>query len=180
MKRLVFALTLALATPALADTVTGNLAIAGLDIFTNNSITFVNPATVLLATGTLSPMQGATNLILNNQLNFSAEPQTQLFQWEGSGTTVSMVIHTFAVNHQNAFFLNVLGSATIFESGLDPTKYNFSLASTRPDGTTSYTLDIVQLTPVGEPSSLILLGTGLLSMALVYWIRRKGVKIIER
>lgn len=175
MKRLALALTIALAARAGATNITGNLAIAGLDTFTGNSITFHDPGTVLLATGSLSPMAppDPTPLNLANEPNFLAESGKELFSWTQGGTTITMTVDTFIVNNDNAFFLNVLGKATLTETGFSPTPYNFSLASTRPDGTTSYTLDVTQLTPVGEPSSLILLGTGLLSMWLLYWSRRR-------
>lgn len=176
MKRLCFALTLALfALRAEATNITGNLAIAGLDTYTGSSITFHDPGTVLLATGSLNVMSPPTITPLNliNEPTFLAEAGKELFSWTQNGVTITMTTDTFIVNNDNAFFLNVLGKATLTETGFSPTPYNFSLASTRPDGTTSYTLDVTQIPAVGEPSSLVLLGTGLLSMALLYWSRKR-------
>lgn len=181
MRKILLALaTLALAAvQAGADPVTGKMALGGINTFTPTSLTFVNPAVVLLSTGDFSMFPVGTFVHINNAASFAAEPGTELLDMTAGGTTLTLTINSFVVESVTANFLNVLGTATLTETGKSATPYDFSLTSSRPDGTTSFALDVAPPAVVPEPASLVLLGTGLLSLYLAYWIRRKGVKTIE-
>lgn len=181
MKRLVFSLavlTLVLSRSSGASPITGDLVVAGLDSFTSNTVNFTNPGTIIEATGSLAVMKGATNLMLDNITSFATEPGKTFFSWTGAGgsVTVTMDITTWTVTRDNANFLNALGTATLTETGFATTPYDFSFTSTKPDGVSSYTFDLTPPSPVAEPASLFLVGTGLLLFGWMYYFRKKYEK----
>lgn len=170
----IFALAIVLlAMPLLgrAIPITGNLALAGLDTYTTSSVVFTSPAVVLTATGSLSIMPGTVPVNFSNIANFSNEPGQALFTWSNLGITVTMVIDSLTVDTNNQNFLNIMGRATLTETGFDPTIYAYDFTSTRPDGTTSYTMDITN-NIVSEPASLLLVATGLISLASLCWVKK--------
>ena len=175
MRKLVF--TLALATSLAfspkgsADPVTGRLAVAGLNTYNGTSITFETPSTVLFADGTLGIMDTMPEAIhMINVSSFATEAGNNLFTWTNGTETVSMLITSFTVEQNTALFLNALGRAVISETGFSPTDYAFSFSSTRPDGTTSYSMDVAMApSAVKEPAPLFLIGSALALAALISW-----------
>ena len=177
MKRIVFTLAFALVTQvANADSVTGRLAVAGLNTYSSGSITFEPPATILFADGSLGVMNSAPGaLTMINVPDFATAPGNNLFKWTNGTDNVSMLIKTLSVEQSTSVFLNILGTSVVSQTGFDPTPYLFSFSSTRPDGTTSYSMDIVMApVVVPEPASLVLLGIALVLGALVF--RKKALQ----
>jgi|SRR6516165_4470218 hypothetical protein len=161
-----FALALAFAPLAMANSITGDLAIGGTNMHSLTGITFNNPAVIFLATGSLAVMSSVPTLTLNN-ITFATATGESLFDWNHGGTDIKMTLLNLTVEKNSPRFLNVKGTATLTQSGFSPTKYDYSLASTAT-GVTSYALT---LSTVPEPGTLGLLGTGVLGLAAM--IRRK-------
>lgn len=165
-------LLFALAVPLWGTPITGELSIAGLDHFDSTHINFTNPGFVLFASGSLGPMQTAGFPEVNlTSLSYASAVGTQLFDWNHVGTDVKDTILTFAVLEENAHFLNVAGTMQLTETGRANTDYIFTLTSTHPDGLTSYTLDI---TPIPEPFTLLLVGSGLGLIAFLLARRKRA------
>jgi hypothetical protein len=173
MKRtalVLLSLALSAAMPAMADNISGNVSLAGLDTYDATSITFINPADVLQASGTLAILLKVPQVTMHNISNFKSEDGKTLFDWNHLGDKISMEILSLNVVENTSQFLNITGTADMFETGDTTTLYDWSLTSTT-SGVTSFTLDAVS--PVPEPESLFLVGSGLISLAgFVYWKRK--------
>jgi hypothetical protein len=168
----VLAMAFAFVTRARASSITGDVSIAGLDSYTATSVTFTNPGIVLTSTGSLSTMLSVPLVTFNNITSFSTEAGKVLFDWNHSGIDIKMTILALTVLSDTSKFLNVVGTATMTETGFSPTKYDFSLTSTTT-GVTSYTLDALPPSTVPEPGSLLLVGSGLVSLAVLLYRKAK-------
>ena len=161
MKKLILIIALALSVSiARATPITGNLALAGVGTYTSTSFTFNGPAFVLVATGSLSPLLGL--MITPHNFAYSTAPGEHIFTSPG----VTLDVLTMLVVNNNSNFLNIKGTMELSQPGFDDTMYAYTMTATRPDGVSSYTLTAVPAAAIPEPVSLILVGTGLLVLAL--------------
>jgi hypothetical protein len=83
---------------------------------------------------------------------------------------IKVTILTLNVMTNSNRFLNVLGTILISETGKTSTSFDFSLTSTRTDGVTDFALTI---SPVPEPGTLFLVGSGLLGIAGILFRKAK-------
>lgn len=158
---IVLAMAFVLATPARANSINGNVSIAGLATDSPTSITFIGVSDVLAASGSLAKMLSIPTVTMDNITNFATEPGKLLFDWDHLGTNLSMEILTLTIVKNTPTFLNIKGTALMSETGFSNTLYDWSLTTTTT-GTTSFTLDSA---PVPEPGTLALAGTALVGLA---------------
>ena len=173
----------ALLPAAKADSIVGSFSLVGGDTFDATSIQFVSPAYVLSSTlpgltGLLSVPTNVQTVTLTNFFYASA-PGTMLFTTTGNGITVTFTISTDpslvtttyiaatppGVNPAETASLKIQGYGILTDTGYTDTAGRFSLTSSST-GATSF--QVVGDSPdepavVPEPSSLLMLGTGLLS-----------------
>ena len=172
------ALLMAIAVPcaANADPIVGDFSIAGSDTFDASSITFTNPAYVL--TSSLPGFAFLQQVTLANFVDSSAAGP--LFTTAGNG-----IVTTFTITSATATYtpagpgvnkkIVVDGLATIGQTGYTDTLASFSLTSSSVGNSTSFQL--VGDSPASvapEPSSLVLLGTGLLCAAALLMRRHRN------
>jgi hypothetical protein len=183
MKKFAFALlamatALAITPSALGDSISGQIGINGSsDKWTVSQVSFSNksPSNATVAGspatgGSLASLIGDTVTFPTNPLVFSTADGKEMFSVEGGLATLT--INTLVVDYDTALALILNGTGTLTETGYAPTAATWSLSSTKTGGTT-FGIDATTPT-VPEPSSLLLLGTGLLGLAVVVF--RKAAK----
>jgi PEP-CTERM motif len=160
----------------LADPITGSLGIAGSDTFTSTSINFTSPGVVINAAGDLAGFAFQPVTLDSFSFNSSADGKTLFTIVDGNQTlTFDITDITSSGTNSSLGFPNetVAGTGvltdTVFKHPTDfsPTDGTFTI-STNSNGSTTFALDTSPTAPPAvtpEPSSLLLLGTGLLSGA---------------
>jgi len=172
---LAMATALAITPAAMADSISGAINVAGLA--TTDGSTFVDfnnasvpPPTAEFGSGTLAAAAGDTLQFLTP---LTATSVGELFSTTGgTGTPISFLLEGLSFTPEANSQVQVNGYGILSENGYSDTFGSFQL-NTADNGFSSFTLD-ASVTP--EPSSLVLLGTGLLGLAFVAFRKAKPAR----
>jgi hypothetical protein len=183
----------ALAPPAEAAFITGSMSISGglvpvnaltgtmasLDTATGLDFTILGSAptpgvpgdfSVDAASGSFAGLQGSTGLIKDFAFgagpSAAAYPKPTILNLEIAGSGFSFDLSTISVLFQLPNVLSLLGTGTFHLNGFDATPGTFVFSSTQTNDTFAFAAsEGAAGTPIPEPGSMLLLGTGLIGLA---------------
>lgn len=166
------ALGAALAVSAMsahATSISGSISVFGAATTDGTTeVTFTNPATATLGTGSLALANGD---LINMLSPLTAASVGNLFTTASGPDAISFLLSSLTLTPIAGGQMEVTGSGLLSEAGFTNTAAGFEL-TTASNGNSTFTLDA---TVAPEPSSLMLLGTGLSGMAGMFFRRRRSI-----
>jgi hypothetical protein len=162
----------AFATTCSTNCVTGSISLAGSDTTNGTSeitFTFALPLYGGTSGSTLALANGESINMVTPNLSASSVGSNLFITTSGS-TSLSFLISSVTLTPESGGNLQISGLGTLTEAGYNPTPGSFDV-NTAGDGNVSFSADAT-VTP--EPSSLLLLGTGLLGLAFVAFRKAKS------
>jgi hypothetical protein len=184
LSALVGAVVAIAAAPAQAASITGSISfsgsaqpLTGTNWANTTGVDFGTDASVTsspLPSGNYAGTQGDAVTFTDFSFSPSFSGVSPLWTFTVGGTTYSFTLSSLTtitqVGNDTASDLILIGSGTLTETGFDPTVGSFNLSAQgvnalgSPDATFSFSASDAALAPVPEPASMLLLGTGLLSL----------------
>jgi hypothetical protein len=174
---------------AFASSINANVNVNGFDSFTSSTITFQSPITAFGEINTAVPTSYSGNILVANvaipytpggvvspALNFAVLDGFNFYV-----TSESFANSTSVIGGTLFDVLELKGTGYFSGAGYDDTNATFDLTSQEVAGSTSATIggsfsaSSATSSPTPEPSSLILLGSGLLSGAGMLMRKRRTV-----
>ncbi len=173
---LAMATALAIAPLASATPINGTLNVNNglvLTSVSSSGITFNNPALIAFSTGSFSPLVG-DNVTMVGTLPSTSTALTLFTGLTGNALSEGLAYDVTSYSYTDSGGnVTVIGVGTMYLSTGDPTVYNFDLTA---QGGSVGSFSLTAVSP--EPSSLLLLGTGLLGLAFVAFRKAKSSGVV--
>jgi hypothetical protein len=167
------ALALGTAGAAFASPITGAIGIGGSDTWNTTTINFSNPGVVTSAVGDFStiPLFSSATTIGSFDYALTGPESVTIFTTAVDGA--SLIVNQVTSSSDTGDTLTIKGNGTLDLDGYDPTVGTFIITSSNTQGAISFEAT-AGASPVPEPASLALFGTGLLG---VVGIARRKFKV---
>lgn len=157
----------AMATPITGSVSFGGLVVAnGPDFNSSTELSFPNPIAVEQVLGDFASLAGGAVTFYSFKTDLSFTPVIP--QWEGGGFRFDLMTLTNVFKDAN--FLLLQGTGVLHGEGLDDTPGLWNFSANNLAGTFSFSAGTASAA-VPEPTSLLLLGTGLSVIGLASWRR---------